>query len=177
MKKIIFLDIDGVLATINEFNRNTEKFRSKNEWAERLQVPYPFNDKCVKVLNDILIETKAEIVLSSDWRRFWSLPQITEIFKQNGVSHAPVAVTGMKKDMFDLESTRVAEIMEWIETNRIQNWIVIDDMKLDTCVDEETRHRFVITDPWAGLRQSGKKNKIIKLLNTDNSVKTNEPNN
>lgn len=52
--KIIFLDIDGVLAlAFGSMKRN-------NKWDA-----YPFDKKAVKVLNKILKETGAEIVLSS----------------------------------------------------------------------------------------------------------------
>ena len=41
--KIIFLDIDGVLATNKEFATNRTKFREKYLWAKELRVPYKFN--------------------------------------------------------------------------------------------------------------------------------------
>ena len=52
MRKIIFLDIDGVLAT--------PEFLKLGEWA--------LNPAKQKLLGIILSETDAEIVLSSSWR-------------------------------------------------------------------------------------------------------------
>jgi histidinol phosphatase-like enzyme len=54
MKKIIFLDIDGVLATNKEFFRNTSKFWENHPAMAELKVPYPWNEGCVKIFNDIL---------------------------------------------------------------------------------------------------------------------------
>ena len=51
--KIIFLDIDGVLATNKEFATNRTKFREKYLWAKELRVPYGWNKGCVDVFNEI----------------------------------------------------------------------------------------------------------------------------
>ncbi len=53
-QKIIFLDIDGVLAT--ERTQEIEKSKWYNDRA------YPFENKSVKTLNQILEKVDAEIV-------------------------------------------------------------------------------------------------------------------
>jgi hypothetical protein len=63
--KVIFLDIDGVLATNKEFATNRTKFREKHLWAKELRVPYGWNKGCVDVFNEILDATNSEIVISS----------------------------------------------------------------------------------------------------------------
>ena len=70
--KYIFLDIDGVLACDAQMYTNAKKFQKKREWAKELNVLYPFDPICVKVLNEILEATGAEIILSSDWKKFWT---------------------------------------------------------------------------------------------------------
>ena len=52
MEKIIFLDIDGVLAT--------PEYLKDGQWA--------LNPDKQKLLGEILAETDAKIVLSSSWR-------------------------------------------------------------------------------------------------------------
>ena len=54
MKKIIFLDIDGVLNNLEDILHNKD--------IERPEQP---QDKHLKVLKEIIKRTKAEIVLSS----------------------------------------------------------------------------------------------------------------
>ena len=56
--KVIFLDIDGVLATTSCYGKG-----KNNKWGA-----YMFDQKAVVYLNFILSETGAEIILSSDWR-------------------------------------------------------------------------------------------------------------
>ena len=95
--KIIFLDIDGVLATNKEFGMNRTKFQTKHPEAKELHIPYPFNPECVKIFNEILDETNAIIVLSSDWRLHWDLDGLDRIFKFNGVKKSPIALTNKMK--------------------------------------------------------------------------------
>ena len=89
MKPTIFLDLDGVLCTFNEYMRPTSKFWQKHKEAKELRLPYQFNSKCVKVFNEILIITDADIVLSSDWRTHWNLQELDNIFKYNKVIKSP----------------------------------------------------------------------------------------
>ena len=96
-KAIIFLDIDGVLATNLQFFMNRAKFWRKNPEMEELDVPYPWDKGAVDIFNEILDETGAEIVLSSDWRLYFSLSNLETIFKFNGVNKSPIGVTD---DMF-----------------------------------------------------------------------------
>jgi hypothetical protein len=160
--KTIFLDIDGVLATHKEFMMNRTKFRKKYSTAMELRIPYPFNSGCVKVLNEILQETDAEIVLSSDWRLHWNLEELDKIFKFNGVIKSPTGATGFSKRKMssDLEDDRTWQIKSYIEAQNITNWVAIDDLNLSGLGD-----RFVMTRDNEGLKQTGLKNKILKILN------------
>jgi len=160
--KIIFLDIDGVLATHKEFMVNRTKFRTKYPEAKALNIPYPFNSGCVKIFNEIVQETDAKIVLSSDWRLHWSLDELDEIFKFNKVIKSPEAVTGFSKRKMssDLEDDRTWQIQNYIEEQNITEWVAVDDLNLS-----ELGNRFVITRDNEGIKQTGLKNKIIKILN------------
>ena len=52
-----------------------------------------FNDKAVKVLNSILEQTGAEIVVSSDWKLYCTLDELKEMFTKYGVVKQPSDVT------------------------------------------------------------------------------------
>lgn len=57
MKKVIFLDIDGVLNNLEDILHN-----------KNLENPEQPQDKHLKVLKQIIDQTNAEVVLSSGWR-------------------------------------------------------------------------------------------------------------
>lgn len=167
MKKIIFLDIDGVLATDKEFMRNRTKFWEKHPAMGELKVPYPWNENAVKVFNEILDETDAEIVLTSDWRLHWNLNELKGIFTWNRVKKYPIAVT---EDVYiggaDLEKTRLNEIEDFIEQNDVNNYVVIDDLNIGKYMAlTGNDDKFFITRSSQGIKQTGLKDKIIKKLN------------
>jgi hypothetical protein len=167
--KIIFLDIDGVLATNNEFMRNRKKFWEKHPAMAELNVPYPWNEEAVQVFNQILDETDAEIVLSSDWKLHWNLDELKSIFTWNKVKKYPIGVT---EDIFigsgNLEMTRAGEIGEYILLHDIKNYVVIDDLNVGKYMqitgDDD---KFFMTRSGEGIKKTGLKDRIIKKLNND----------
>lgn len=58
MRKIIFLDIDGVMNCLNHRKEHPEDFGKM----------YEVDPEHVVILNDLIAKTGAEIVLSSTWR-------------------------------------------------------------------------------------------------------------
>lgn len=162
MSSTLILDIDGVLSTHNEFNRNTKKFQEKCPIANDLAIPYPFNGKCVDVLNEIICETDCEIVLSSDWRKYWSLEDIDKIFKFNNIFKSPFAYTDIDPvSISDYEMNRMHEIKKYIDENAISSYVIIDDLDLSLMFP----NRFVRTNMSEGIKQLGVKNKILTILN------------
>lgn len=162
-KKIIFLDIDGVLATEKEYFRVRRKLWKKYDIANKLQIPYPFNEGCVKILNYIIKETDAELVITSDWRIHWTLEELCEIFKFNGVEKMPIGTTDKGSLLYtsQLEKERIDQIDEYIKNNKIKNYVIIDDLNLNEIIGF---NRFVKTNSFEGLKQTNVKEKIIKFL-------------
>jgi hypothetical protein len=169
--KVIFLDIDGVLATIRQF---AMKPNAKTYLAQ--YNVYPFDKKCVEIFNEILDETDAEIVLDSDWRLYYSLEELDDIFKINGVNKSPVLIT---EDLGFLNSNyyapnltgeelRAREIKNAIKEHNINKFIAIDDMNMTSAFNELSfgRGRFIhCKDDYQGIKQNGIKEKCIKKLN------------
>jgi hypothetical protein len=157
--KVIFLDIDGVICTIREFNMT----HVAKTYLTKYNV-YPFNPKCVKVLNEILEETKATIVLSSDWKLYFDLEELADIFSINGVKYAPVIVTPdyYKKDKDKkLEEIRTIEIKDFINEHEINKYVVIDDLDMYNGFNDE----FILCgDNYQGIKKTGLKERIIKKL-------------
>ncbi len=164
IKKTIFLDIDGVLATHKEFMMNRLKLQNKHEIVKRIHIPYPFNKGCVKVFNEILKETDADIVLSSDWKLHWTLSELDEIFKFNGVIKSPIDITEQRPvSMGNLEKNRVNEIKIYMEKHDVGQYVIIDDLHMDIYLTD----RFIRTKDTEGIKQLGIKKKMIDFLNKE----------
>jgi hypothetical protein len=154
MAKIVFLDIDGVLALPKQFHTNKENLWKRDRHAYGLGVPYMFDEKCVIAFNRfLLMNTDVSIVLSSDWRKHFSMDTCELIFKINGVAKSPISFTPQLPSVSaleSLESIRVREIKEWLITNNYAVWCAVDDTDLSELGD-----KFVQTDYRMGFAQSG----------------------
>jgi hypothetical protein len=157
----IFLDIDGVLATSHQYNTNRKK------WHEMYDC-YRFDEKCVKVFNQILDNISSPIIiLSSDWGKKYSIEVMNEIFKWNTVNAVVTDITsdlwGIKfTSLAQLEDCRADEILKYVHEHQIENYIAIDDLDLSPWISDE---HFVRTPRVnEGIKQSGIKDKILSRI-------------
>lgn len=154
--KIIFLDIDGVMCTSSCYGKG-----KNNKWDA-----YMFDSKCVSLLNWILLETGAEIILSSDWRHHHTLSEMREIFAHNGVIRGPIGFTSRSKKYLahQLEEGRADEILQWIQVHGWKDdikWVAIDDLNMDQWLFPN----FVLCPrEQEGIKRLGIKEKIMKIL-------------
>mmetsp|Transcript_2617 Transcript_2617/g.7877 ORF Transcript_2617/g.7877 Transcript_2617/m.7877 type:complete len:220 (+) Transcript_2617:228-887(+) len=135
-KKIIFLDVDGVLHSVYV---QVLKDQSKC-----------FDPRCMDVLRQVAEEHRADVVLSSNWRldsEGWKIVQ-KQLRKYNIrlIGKTPVIETSSP------QANRVTEIHQWISENRwMSGWIAIDDMDLETHCPKELASffegHFVRTQP------------------------------
>jgi hypothetical protein len=153
-EKVIFIDIDGVLATEECWQITEPRFGKKHI--------YRWNDKCVAVLNEIITETDCDIVLSSDWRIHFDMKTLDEIFKWNNVIKSPVDVTDKQKYKLSSNSEidRIHQIGRYLENNSIKNWVCVDDLNLKSDIVPN----FVQVDQEFGISYDGVKNKLIEYL-------------
>jgi len=198
--KIIFLDNDGVICLSTEWGN---RYKKQKKWGGRklsmsnseipLQYRFDnFNKKAVEVLNSILVETNAEIVVSSDWRYHASLEELGDYYTEQGIIKKPISVTEIFKDIYpsewnrlrfraELELERSMEIQHWLNNHpEVSNWVAIDDLNMSveflsnrySSVDGSDSKpgliNFVLTSKSSeGLKQTGIKEKVIKFLNYD----------
>ena len=193
--KVIFLDHDGVICLSTEwgsrFKKQTKVGRKLSQSIESLPVDARFdnfNKKAVKILNEILEETGAEIVVSSDWKRWANVEEMGEYYESKGIIKKPIAFTPnlgqctwyndkvwiWSKD-WDLEMSRVIEIKQYLHDHpEITHWVSIDDLDMGKTGKKwgvEFEHdwaldNFVLTPKGnEGIKQSGIKEKVIKFLN------------
>ena len=190
--KVIFLDNDGVICLYNNWGGRTKKwakYRSENPESSKLISDGPvnvrfddFDQKAIKVLNEILEETGAEIVVSSDWRYHATLGELGDYYLSQGISKKPIGITKRLGEcdqpenfiwsrQWDLEQSRSLEILQYLRDNpEVTEWVAIDD--LDMGNGEEWKNwgltNFVLTPKSTeGIKQSGVKEKIVNYLNND----------
>jgi hypothetical protein len=188
--KIIFLDLDGTICLSNNWGGRSKKwakYRSKNpetsKYIDDAPVEVRFDDfdkKSIKVLNEILEETGAEIVVSSDWRCHANLEELGEYFLSQGILKKPVGVTKMLGQCdqpenypwsrkWDLEQSRSLEILQYLHDHpEITQWVAIDDLNMGKNGESWKNwglDNFVLTPSSSeGIKQSGIKDKITKFL-------------
>jgi len=195
--KVIFLDNDGVICLSSNWGSRLKKqkkmgYKPSFDNNNQLPVEYRFDNfdvKAVKILNQILEKTNAEIIVSSDWRYHATLEELGEYYTSKGIIKKPIAVTDMFKDIFpkewgylrfraDTELERSMEIGHWLENHpEVTHWVAIDDLDMSTdflgdrfaAKDNSDKKpgltNFVHTPKsWEGIKQSGIKQKILTYL-------------
>ena len=194
--KIIFLDHDGVICLSTEwggrFKKQKKAGRKLSQSVESLPVDARFdnfNKKALVVLNEILEQTGAEIVVSSDWKRWATVEELGEYYESQGIVKKPIAFTKnlgeceVPKNFpwsrtYDLEQSRSLEIKQYLQDHpEITHWVAVDDLDMGIPQTHETwgeiqmdwgLTNFVLTPKGSeGIKQTGIKDKIIKFLTDD----------
>ena len=188
--KVIFLDLDGTICLSNNWGGRSKKwgkYRSENPETSKFMKDAPvevrfddFDKKAIKVLNEILEETGAEIVVSSDWKCHANLEELGEYFISQGILKKPVGVTKMLGQCdqpenypwlrkWDVEQSRSLEILQYLfDHPEVTQWVAVDDLDMGKNGEEWKDwglDNFVLTPSRTeGIKQSGIKEKIIKFL-------------
>jgi len=117
---IIFLDIDGVICIAGYLDRNNPPPR---------KVFTELNKNCINILNKIIELTKAKIVISSSWRKFFNIHQLREQFKEAGFIGEILDTTPILKGLNGGNWTpRGVEIQTYLDNHpEITNYVIIDD--------------------------------------------------
>jgi hypothetical protein len=194
--KVIFLDNDGVICLSTEwggrFKKQQKAGRKMSQSVNSLDVEYRFdnfNKKAIAVLNSIIEETGAEIVVSSDWKKHATLEELGDYYEAQGIIKRPIDVTKLCRDLYNdggaahlkdedinwnrqwlLEQERHVEILEWLTRHpEVTHWVAIDDLNMAKNYEDINRiwglENFVLT-PKAleGIKQSGIKEKVLEFL-------------
>jgi hypothetical protein len=181
--KVIFLDNDGVICLYSNWGGRQKKwsrYRSANPYSSKFLKDAPvffrfddFDKKAVSILNSILKETGAEIVVSSDWKLHATLKELGDYYESQGFIKRPIDVTSNHYfGKYQLEMIRCSEIKEWLGQHpEVTHWVAVDDLDLGekfTSVSGNSNgglSNFVLTpSPDQGIKQSGIKYKILKFL-------------
>jgi len=128
VKKVIFLDIDGVMVTRSSVRRRDVINGQYHSSAD---------PRCVKNLNWLIDKTKAKIVISSAWR-YIGLQEMRIILQFWGVDADVIDVTPRSHELTQkrynskewkaiTDPKRGDEIAWWISRNQPEAFVIIDD--------------------------------------------------
>lgn len=187
--KVIFLDHDGVICLSQQFGGRHKKqrkiVRKLSQSIESLPVDARFDNfdkKSIKILNEILEQTGAEVVISSDWRSWATVEEMGDYYEQQGIIKKPIDYTPSSYPMpeviqwhpvWDLEGSRSLEILEWLKEHpEVTHWVAVDDLNMSWKDHSEDRSgegwglvNFVHTPKVSeGIKQLGIKEKILSFL-------------
>ena len=182
--KIIFLDHDGVICLPDEFGGRFKKMRLYDP-SKKINDYFPvnvrfdnFNKKAIKILNEILIKSDAEIVVSSDWRNSCTLEEIGEYYQLQGIIKKPIDFTKLLQECeypddfpwnreFELEQVRCIEIKQWLKDHpEVTQWVAVDDLRMGKTHETDWGlDNFVLTPRiYEGIKQCGIKENILKFI-------------
>ena len=106
MRRVIFLDIDGVLAPIPSWDRYGD-----------------VNPGCVQVLNEIVAASGADVVVSSTWRHGKTVAELQALLDAAGfvgrvLDKTPSDIRG---------ASRGDEVAAWLADHAVAGFVIIDD--------------------------------------------------
>jgi hypothetical protein len=138
-RRVVFLDIDGVLAPIRRWDRYGD-----------------IEPACMEVLNEIVASARAEVVVSSTWRHGKTVVELqamleTEGFTGRVVDKTPTVAAGAR---------RGEEIAAWLAEHAVCGYVIIDDHS-DM---GDLRTRLLLTQPGRGLQPTDAPRAIEILL-------------
>lgn len=139
--KVIFLDIDGVLNSDTDFF----ELRKFGHPINEIKGSKVINRGCLALLQQIIEDTDAKIVLSSTWRMHYSLEEMHEMFTARDFS-LPFDVwhdiTPTLSHGFSDDHTRHrgAEIRDYLDAHpEVEKFVILDDL-LDPIVNIQHRY-------------------------------------
>ena len=141
-RRVVFLDIDGVLAPIRRLDRYGD-----------------LEPACIGVLNEIVSSARADVVVSSTWRHGRTVAELQAMLEAEGFTGRVVdkTPTGAPGD------GRGEEIAAWLAEHAVGGYVIIDDH-----MDMGELHReLVLTHPGRGLQPADARRAIEILLRAD----------
>jgi hypothetical protein len=138
-RRVVFLDIDGVLAPIRRWDRYGD-----------------LDPACIQVLNEIVASGGADVVVSSTWRHGKTVAELQEMLDAQGF-----AGRVLDKTPSDVPGAgRGEEIAAWLADQAVDGYVIIDD-HADM---GELRTHLVQTHPAHGLQPADVPRAIAMLM-------------
>lgn len=131
LKRIIFLDIDGVLNTTYSLGTDDVAILPEK----------------VLLVKQLALQTNSSIVISSSWRHNMTLAVMRVILECAGLTN--VSIWGVTPETLEEGSTRLddgsyyenygrgAFIKQFLEENEYESYLIIDDLPTDEFLEEQ----------------------------------------
>jgi hypothetical protein len=142
-RRVIFLDIDGVLAPIRRWDRYGD-----------------LDPACIRVLNQIVAGAGADVVVSSTWRYGKTVAELQTMLEAEGFTGSVVDKTPIGAPGAD----RGDEIGAWLAAHAVGGYVIIDDHPNMG----ELRAQLVLTQPARGLQPADAPRAIAMLMRRAN---------
>ena len=169
MKKIIFLDFDGVLNT--QYYQGLLQSHGK-KWQDEHGAF--FDPNAVKQLERIIKATNADIVVESSWK-YLGLDAMKELWEVRNLPGRIIDITpsttsdeyllNVELDDFSnkMHHCKGLEISSWLSEKGLSNtrYVIIDD---EYVVLESQLSNFILANPYEGITEE-QANKAISILN------------
>lgn len=144
-RRVVFLDIDGVLAPIRRWDRYED-----------------LDPECVQVLNEIVTDGEADVVVSSTWRYGKTVAELQAMLDAQGftgrvIDKTPTDLVGVN---------RGEEIAAWLAAHDVDGYVIIDDH-----VVGGFNGRLVQTQPSQGLQLADAVAAVAVLLRSADGTK------
>ena len=128
-RRVVFLDIDGVLAPIRRWDRYGD-----------------LEPACIQVLNEIVAGAGADVVVSSTWRYGKTVAELQAMLDAAGFTGSVIDKTPLGPAGAD----RGDEIAAWLEAHDVAGYVIVDDHPNMGAL----RARLLLTDPGRGLQRA-----------------------
>ena len=152
MRKIIFLDFDGVLNT--EYYQGLLQFQGK-QWQDEHGAF--FDPRAVRQLKRVIDTTDADIVVESSWK-YLGLEAMQELWRVRDLPGRVIDITPSLTG----NASKGEEIAAWLSEYATPDtrYVIIDDeyVVLDTQIPY-----FILTNPYEGLTEE-QANRAISIL-------------
>ena len=142
-KKYLFLDIDGVLNSFDDYNMTGDEFLKNLE-----DISFVLSKKQMFLLNRIIKEYNPVVILSSYWRKRYSVKELNNIFKRNGFEGK---ISGITNKTGEEHKDRWKQINRYITDNKLKEYIILDDE--DITSEKREIDNFIRTDSYKGLTE------------------------
>lgn len=148
---LIFLDVDGVL---NSRNHLIEVYNQTHK--PHSGYSYPFDENCLKNLQNLVLKTNSKLVIDSTWRK--DVEGRKTLLKKLNSYNLDIHIIGYTPV---LNSTRGVEIKSFLSRLKANpNFIILDDDSADM---EDLLPHLIKTNPQTGLTSQNVEEGLIKL--------------
>ena len=121
--KYIFLDIDGVMNSFDDYNIDGKEFKENIH-----NLTFLLSKRQISLLNNIVEKYHPKIILSSYWRNRYSLKDIQNKFEKAGFKGK---INGITPSFGGEHEDRWQQIEHYIQDNDVSEYIILDDSPLD----------------------------------------------